>query len=599
MKLSKRLLIIVSLLITGLPLSCINDNKALRIKNWKILYDQDKSLQSVYGKKGWENVEVPSTFKLPYPPVKGFQYVWMKSEFDITGDPSVYYGISFGRIFHTHRVYINKEYTGGSLSYNEFSNVNSPKNYNINHKVLKKGRNEIYINLGVFGKSYGGILDEVKIRSEKEHKQAELIDYFLYTQVPLGVVFFFLTVITISLIALYYKKEKFVISTILMGVFHSVYILSVYSPYNPLSLNTCISIQMVFLPVTYIFGCTVVQIFYEFYISKYNMIFIPILCVLALLMVVSNEVFYSTYNYFILLFIVMVIFALIYIIFFYFFNFLKRDNFEMNILFIVSMIYGVSVLVETVFHFSGMLFPRLLITNIAPVATISFVIVLARNIERNASEMNRQLEKKILEVSENERGKIGMELHDGLGHDLLEISMKIGMLADRVGKDSSPVITEAEEIEKQINKAIKKNRSLAKGLSPVDLEEASFVEIVDEFKRDLEINHNIQCIVEIDKAVRTREVVVSTHIYLIIREAVRNIIRHSRAEAVKIKITSKREMVTISIMDNGIGISKKAGNIVGMGMSIMNYRAKIIGAKLRVRDVKQGGTEVICRFSEN
>ena len=116
-------------------------------------------------------------------------------------------------------------------------------------------------------------------------------------------------------------------------------------------------------------------------------------------------------------------------------------------------------------------------------------------IRRRTSEKEQVLlEKKILDVSENERRKLGIELHDGIGHKLLDISIKAGLLSEKLEKRQLPEALYAEEIERGLKDTIKQNRKIAKGLFPVNLkEDTTLIEIIEQFKDELEGIYNIQC----------------------------------------------------------------------------------------------------------
>ncbi len=217
-------------------------------------------------------------------------------------------------------------------------------------------------------------------------------------------------------------------------------------------------------------------------------------------------------------------------------------------------------------------------------------------LRKKAEEEQFLLEKKILNISEEERRKIGMELHDGLGHDLFDISLKIGMLADKLGDQKLPEVSDAMEVENRVIKAIKKSRGLAKGLLPAGMEDTTFIEIIESTATGLERNHNIQCITEIDSSFEDLNIPISSHLYHIIQEAVKNIIKHANAKNVKISLGAENSQLSLAIRDDGVGLSAALKKEDGNGISIMQYRARMIDAVLDIRNRTNRGLEVICRF---
>lgn len=207
-----------------------------------------------------------------------------------------------------------------------------------------------------------------------------------------------------------------------------------------------------------------------------------------------------------------------------------------------------------------------------------------------------QLEKEIVVISENERRSIGMQLHDGLAQNLLNIAIKASSLFHRLSGRSSPESAEAVEIEGLLNRAIRDTRTLARGLFPIDPQAGGFAAFSEQLKRRVESDYEIEITVDIDKTIDFSDHVLNTQLYYIIQEAVNNSIKHARAGAIHIGLHRQSHGVVLSIRDNGIGLRKNAGSAKGIGLNIMRYRARMIGAALEIRSDGRTGTEVICRL---
>ncbi len=208
-----------------------------------------------------------------------------------------------------------------------------------------------------------------------------------------------------------------------------------------------------------------------------------------------------------------------------------------------------------------------------------------------------QFEKEMVQISENERRDIGIELHDGLAQNLLHIAIKTSMLSSRLNGKSLPESSEAEEIENLINRAINDTRSLAKGLFPLNLETGGFAAFSEELKQRLQRLCNISLFIDIDKSIEIRDMMVYTQLYYIIQEAVNNSVKHSRATRIDIAMRREDGHISLSVTDNGIGLPEKKEDLKGIGMNIMKYRARMIGAALSIQNGKENGTEVLCRLT--
>ena len=111
---------------------------------------------------------------------------------------------------------------------------------------------------------------------------------------------------------------------------------------------------------------------------------------------------------------------------------------------------------------------------------------------KEAERERARLERKIIEVVREERQRFGSELHDRLGHDLLEISMKLGVLGDTLDDSQRKEKELVREIANRVRQAIKKSRSVVQGVFPVILENATFADIkssymliMDDYRNDV------------------------------------------------------------------------------------------------------------------
>ena len=96
------------------------------------------------------------------------------------------------------------------------------------------------------------------------------------------------------------------------------------------------------------------------------------------------------------------------------------------------------------------------------------------------------------------------------------------------------------------------------------------------------------------RAARPMSPEVANHLYRIAQEAVRNAVRHGQARTIRLHLTSARAKVSLAIADDGVGMSAEAIDAPGMGLKIMQYRARILGGEVRFESVEPRGTRVVC-----
>jgi len=86
------------------------------------------------------------------------------------------------------------------------------------------------------------------------------------------------------------------------------------------------------------------------------------------------------------------------------------------------------------------------------------------------------------------------------------------------------------------------------------------------------------------------------HLYRIAQEALSNAVAHGRAKRIEISLQFRGGMGSLRIRDDGVGMPKARVAAEGYGLRSMDYRARLIGASMRVERASPRGTIVVCRF---
>jgi len=205
-------------------------------------------------------------------------------------------------------------------------------------------------------------------------------------------------------------------------------------------------------------------------------------------------------------------------------------------------------------------------------------------------EMAR-LERQVIAVSQEERSKIGRDLHDGLGSHLSGVEMLSKVLEKKLEEDTPDKAVELGRIRRLIREAIEKTRRLAHGLYPVHIIEQGLEASIEEFIAEIESLYPVQCRLTCCSIGEPLDNNAATHVYYIIREAVFNAARHGKAGNISITMEKDQGRLLITIEDDGQGISDTT-HPQGMGLHIMKYRAKAIKATLSIHSGEENGTVV-------
>jgi signal transduction histidine kinase len=149
-----------------------------------------------------------------------------------------------------------------------------------------------------------------------------------------------------------------------------------------------------------------------------------------------------------------------------------------------------------------------------------------------------------------------------------------------------------------VNKANRQARSLARGLFPVRLEESGLLVALRELAEDASAFFNTRCEFLSEAAVVVQEHIVAHHLFYIAQEAILNAVKHGKPTLIQIQLApAGRDGYTLIVRDNGSGLTGPLKDGPGMGIRIMKYRAKMIGAEVNIAPRAGGGVEVACRFA--
>ena len=204
-----------------------------------------------------------------------------------------------------------------------------------------------------------------------------------------------------------------------------------------------------------------------------------------------------------------------------------------------------------------------------------------------------RLEKEVLEISERERQRIGRDLHDGLCQRLTGIALFSHSLQQKLATQSIAEADEAARVTSLINSSIEDARQLTRGLHPVPDDPMGLMIALRELVINIQTLSKVVCRFDCPESVAIPDRTAATHLYRIAQEALQNALRHAKASTIIISLLADENMITLTVRDDGCGLPEHRPHR-GMGLEIMDYRARFIGATLTVSRSPKGGTVMCC-----
>jgi PAS domain S-box-containing protein len=218
----------------------------------------------------------------------------------------------------------------------------------------------------------------------------------------------------------------------------------------------------------------------------------------------------------------------------------------------------------------------------------------------NSHQQLRLLSGHLQALREKERTELARELHDSLGQSLTSIKIALSMVQKDLGQNGSkPNGTVSErfaEINQQLTDTIGAVKAISTELRPGVLDKFGLAAAIDWQCRAFSRRTGIRCEFKIPRAKLKLAPESSTGLFRILQEALTNIARHAQATEVKIFLRIGKHDVSLTIADNGRGITpEEISAPESLGLLGMRERAESIGGSFLVERKPQMGTMVRIR----
>ncbi|TFF36591.1 sensor histidine kinase [Mucilaginibacter psychrotolerans] len=194
------------------------------------------------------------------------------------------------------------------------------------------------------------------------------------------------------------------------------------------------------------------------------------------------------------------------------------------------------------------------------------------------------------------RSAISQDLHDDVGATLSSINILSGMLKDetRLPEKSALYLqrinTDVQQLQVKLDEIIWSLKKEENSLQQIFVKLVNYGYVMME-ARDIAFEHYD----EMGQQEKTLSYQINRNLYLLVKEALNNIAKHSNATAATLLFKLQKKLLVITITDNGLGIPPermhKRNGISGMGK-----RAEEIGARIQINTGNNKGTEIVVEI---
>jgi PAS domain S-box-containing protein len=212
---------------------------------------------------------------------------------------------------------------------------------------------------------------------------------------------------------------------------------------------------------------------------------------------------------------------------------------------------------------------------------------------RKSKELLEKLNQHLLEVRENERNQIALNLHDDLGQKLTAINLDIAWLKRRMGVQSQAVREKFEDMSMMIKDTIESIKETSAFLRPAILFDLGLVPAINSQLSKFEKQTGIECHLYCSPDEIFFDNQLSLILYRILQESLTNIARHSGAKTVEVNLRNLNNKIEMLIKDDGIGIETgKVNSLKSLGIAGIKERVKSVLGKMTIIGEKGKGTRI-------
>lgn len=211
-------------------------------------------------------------------------------------------------------------------------------------------------------------------------------------------------------------------------------------------------------------------------------------------------------------------------------------------------------------------------------------------------EDKTQIGMKIIKAQEEERRRIARDIHDGPAQNIASLVIKTEIVEKLLKRGNIHIEDELKDIKTQLRAVLKEIRGIMYDLRPISLDEVGLIPTIERMAADMSYEKNIA--IEIKK-ISDYPIFNSLNkliVYRIVQESLNNIIKHSGAKNVVIRMDVRQDSINGSVSDDGKGFDTDSfmeAKDKSFGLSSMKERAEIAHGSITIKSVVGKGTKIM------
>jgi PAS domain S-box-containing protein len=207
---------------------------------------------------------------------------------------------------------------------------------------------------------------------------------------------------------------------------------------------------------------------------------------------------------------------------------------------------------------------------------------------------------KLLEAHEQERARIGRELHDDIVQRLALLAVQLDQVQQDIPDSRSELSRRIGDLRNQTIDITNDVQLLSHELHSSKLEYLGIVEATKNFCREFGEGQRVEIHFQSYDMPAALPTDLSLPLFRVLQEALRNAAKHSGVKSFEVKLWGGAEDVQLTVSDLGVGFDSEATTKgTGLGLTSMQERLRLVGGELSINSHPKRGTTIHARVRLN
>jgi PAS domain S-box-containing protein len=201
--------------------------------------------------------------------------------------------------------------------------------------------------------------------------------------------------------------------------------------------------------------------------------------------------------------------------------------------------------------------------------------------------------RKLIDAQEQERARIGRELHDDITQRIALVAMELEQLKRGIPETDVTFRENMHHLRQQLLEASKDIQSLSHRLHSSKLEYLGLEVAATSFCKEISEQHKVKINFNHDGISRNLPQEVSLCVYRVLQEALQNAVKHSGVRHFEVKLRGTPKEIQLTVSDSGTGFDPHdSSRSHGLGLVSMRERVRLLSGSITIQSKPEGGTTI-------